>query len=71
MNFKQDIKEIRRELSYAVEHNKDGHDSTVVAVMLQVRLLVDRTLKHLSERSQHNDKAENRATRTEQGETEA
>lgn len=56
MDFMQDIKEIRRELSYAVGHHKDGHDTTVISVMLEVRLLVNRTLNHLSERSQANVK---------------
>ena len=65
MDFIKDVKEIRRELSYAVQHHKDAHYKTVLAVMLQVRHLVERTLNHLHERSQEDGKTESRDTRAE------
>lgn len=55
MGFEKDVEEIRRELSYAVVHHKDGHESKVVAVMLEVRELVKRTLNHLSKSEGENE----------------
>lgn len=71
MEFIEDIKEIRRELSYAVAHDKDGHRVTVLAIMLQVRLLVERTLKHISERSQANGQERTDSTTNKAGQTQA
>lgn len=65
------IREIRRELSYALSHYKDGHYSTAIAVMLQVRELTDRTLNHIQERSQANGKESRDTTGAETGENKA